>query len=121
MRRLSLFAATLALALVLAAVAEAGDRGPHPVRGWKGNKFLFEVQPQGDVTYLVAYRAMGHQWERVGSTRISKGQRAPGGGWLQEIWFKGRPMGHLEADMSNPWWRRYPAEDRNGGSGFEIN
>jgi len=119
MRRLSLFAAIgLTFSLVVTAAAEAGDRGPHPVRGWKGNSFLFEVQPQGDVIHLVAYRAIGHQWELVGSTRISKGQRVPGSGFLQQIWFNGRPLGHVEADMSNPWWRRYPAEDRNG---FEIN
>ena len=109
----------LAVSLVIMAVAQAGDRGPHPVRGWKGNSFLFEVQPQGDVIQLVGYRAIGHKWQMVGTTRISKGQRAPAGGFLQQIWFNGRPLGHVEADMSDPWWRYYPAEDRNGG-GLEI-
>ena len=119
MRKASLIAA-LALAIIALPVsAEAGDRGPHPVKGWKGNSFLFEVQPQGDVTILVGYRAIGHKWEMVGSTRIAKGQRAPAGyGFLQQIWFYGRPMGYLEADMSDPWWRYYPSEGRGG---FEIN
>ena len=120
MGRPSLFASIgLAMSLVMPVLAQAGDRGPHPVRGWNGNSFLFEVQPQGDVIHLVAYRAIGHKWQMVGATRIGKGQLAPaGGGFLQQIWFNGRPLAPVEADMSNPWWRYYPAEDRGG---FEIN
>ena len=117
MRRVSVLAGGgLAVFIAMAAIAHAGDRGPHPVRGWKGNKFLFEVQPQGEVIYLVGYRAIGHKWQMVGSTRITKDQRTPSRGFLQQIWFNGRPLGYVEADMSNPWWRYYPAEDRNGGS-----
>jgi hypothetical protein len=122
MRTFPLLAALgLAVGLVAASLAQAGDRlGPHPVRGWNGNQFLFEVQPHGDVTHLVGYRAIGHKWQLVGTTRIHKGQRAPAGGFLQQIWFHGRPLGHVRADMSNPWWRWYPSEDRNGGR-FETN
>ena len=119
MGRLFLLAA-IGLAMSLVTAAPAGERGPHPVRGWNGNSFLFEVQPQGDVIHLVAYRAIGHKWQMVGATRIRQGQRAPAGGFLQEIWFKGRPLGHVEADMSDPWYRYYPSEDRNGGR-FEVN
>jgi hypothetical protein len=114
MRTFPLLAAlTLAVGLMAAPVALAGDRGPHPVRGWNGNQFLFEVQPQGDVIHLVGYRAIGHQWEMVGTTRIHAGQRAPAGGFLQEIWFHGRHLGHVEANMSDPWYRHYPRRERH--------
>lgn len=105
----------LAIVLMAASIAQAGSMGPHPIRGWNGNQFLFEVQPQGDSTQLIAYRAIGQKWERVGSTRIHRGQSAPAGGYLQQIWFHGQPLGHLRADMSDQWYRWYPGEDRGGG------
>jgi len=99
--------------------AAAGSRGPHPVIGWGGNRFLFEVEPEGKIIRLTAYRAAGaSMWQLVGSTTIRKGQKAPERGFLQEIWFKGPRLGKLEADMDNPYWRYYPGEDRNGGTWF---
>jgi hypothetical protein len=108
----------LALALILSAgTADAGNRGPHPVIGWNGNEFLFEVKHQGGTTYLSGYRAVGPQWQYIGTTKLRKGQRVAESGFLQRIWFKGKRLGAVEADLSNPFWRRYPAEDRNGGRG----
>jgi hypothetical protein len=115
MRTIPLLAAlTLAVGLMAAPIAQASERfGPHPVRGWNGNQFLFEVQPQGDVIQLVGYRAIGHQWEMVGTTRIHVGQRAPAGGFLQDIWFHGSPLGHVRANLSDPWYRHYPRRERH--------
>ena len=107
--------AAFVLLTLWSASAMAGDRGPHPVFAWNGNEFLFEVKPRGSVTYLTGYRAIGDKWQQVGSTTIRKGQRAPKSGFLQDIWFRGKRIGSLAADMSNPYWRRYPADDRNGG------
>jgi hypothetical protein len=114
MRSIPLLAAlTLAVGLMAAPIAQASERfGPHPVRGWYGNQFLFQVQPQGDVIYLVGYRAIGQLWERVGTTRIHAGQRAPAGGFLQDIWFHGSPLGYVEADLSSPFHRYYPHQHR---------
>jgi hypothetical protein len=114
MRSIPLIASLgLAMALLATPIAQASERfGPHPVRGWNGNQFLFEVQPQNDIIYLVGYRAIGRQWEMVGSTTIHRGQRTPERGFLQEIWFHGRHLGYLEADMSDPWWRWYPRQER---------
>jgi len=100
------------------ATAVAGDRGPHPVVGWNGNEYLFEVQPRGEVIHLTGYRAVGVQWQLVGTTALRPGQKEAEQGFLQRIWFKGKRLGKVEADLSNPFWRRYPAEDRNGGSGI---
>lgn len=118
LRSTVLAALFLGLAIVCAPVAEAGNRGPHPVFAWKGNEFLFEVKPHGKLIYLTGYRAVGSKWQLVGTTTIRKGQRAPEHGFLQDIWFGGRRLGQIEADLSNPWWRYYPGEDRNG---FELN
>jgi hypothetical protein len=113
---LALLAALIAATPALApSPADAGDRGPHPVIGWGGNRFLFEVEREGDHTRLTGYRAVGTQWQLVGTTTIRKGQKAPERGFLQTIWFKGKRLGAIEADMDNPFWRYYPAEDRNGG------
>lgn len=112
--------ATAVFALVLAGAAEAGNRGPHPVFGWNGNEYLFEVQRRGAVTHLTGYRAVGVQWQLVGTTTLRPGQTAAESGWLQRVWFQGKRLGGVEADLSNPYWRRYPAEDRNGGGGAGI-
>jgi hypothetical protein len=114
MRTVPLLAAlTLAVGLMAASIVQASDRfGPHPVRGWNGNHYLFQVQPQGDGIQLIGYRAIGHQWERIGVTRIHAGQRAPAGGFLQDIWFHGRHLGHVRADLSNPMYRYYPRRER---------
>ncbi len=94
--------------------ADAGGRGPHPVIGWGGNRFLFEVEPEGDRIRLTAYRDAGDKWERYGTTTINKGQKAPDHGILQKIWFRGQRLGVLDADMNNPFWRKFPGDDRNG-------
>ncbi len=113
-----LWAAVVTLAL--AGVAEAGNRGPHPVFGWNGNEYLFEVQERSGVIQLTGYRAIGAKWQLVGTTTIRAGQTAPDRGWLQRVWFKGERLGKVEADLSNPFWRYYPADDRNGGGGGGI-
>ena len=92
--------------------AEAGAQQPHPVFAWKGNEYLFEVRAGGDSIQLTGYRAIGSKWQLVGTTRIADGQRAPAHGFLQRIWFEGRKIGTVVADLSDPWWRYYPAEDK---------
>jgi hypothetical protein len=109
-----------AIGLTLVSGAAAGNMGPHPVFGWNGNEYLFEVKPRGKVTHLTGYRAVGVQWQLVGTTTIRQGQKAPEAGWLQRVWFQGKRLGSVKADLSNPYWRRYPAEDRNGGGGPGI-
>jgi hypothetical protein len=111
----------LAAAVVLAlhGPALAGTRGPHPVVAWNGNEFLFEIKREGPVTYLSGYRSVGPQWQYVGTTRLKPGQRVAESGFLQRIWFQGRRIGVVEADLSSPFDRRYPAEDRNGGGGAD--
>jgi hypothetical protein len=99
--------------------AAAGSRGPHPVIGWGGNRFVFEVEPEGNITRLTAYRAAGSMWQLVGTTTIRTGQKAPERGFLQKIWFKGPRLGLLEADMDNPYWRYYPGDDRGGSFRFD--
>ncbi len=98
--------------------ALAGSRGPHPVRGWGGNRFLYEVEPQGNHIRLTAYRAAGSKWELFGTTTIRRGQKAPEDGIVQKIWFRGAPLGRVEADMDNPFWRAYPGDDREGGGNW---
>ena len=100
--------------------ADAGGRGPHPVIGWGGNRFLFEVEPEGNRIRLTAYRDAGDKWQRYGTTTIRKGQKTPEQGLLQKIWFKGQRLGTVDADMDNPFWRKYPSDDRNG-SEYESN
>lgn len=110
--------ASVALATMLfASAVEAGVQRPHPVFAWKGNQYLFDVKPVGNVVYLTGYRALGSKWQFVGTTRIQDGQKVPRQGFLQRIWFQGQPIGTVVADMSNPWWRHYPADDREGGRG----
>jgi hypothetical protein len=117
---LIVLAAMAAASLALPGLdAAAGSRGPHPVIGWGGNRFLFEVEPEGTITRLTAYRAAGAMWQLVGTTTIRKGQKAPERGFLQKIWFKGPRLGVLEADMDNPYWRYYPGEDRGGSFRFD--
>lgn len=116
MRRTVLAAA---FAIVAAGGAEAGNMGPHPVFAWNGNQYLFEVSPKGGSTVLTGYRAVGPQWQMVGTTTIRPGQTAAERGWLQQVWFQGERLGSVKADLSNPFWRRYPAEDRNGGGAGE--
>ncbi len=96
--------------------AFAGGRGPHPVRGWGGNRFLFEVEREGDHTRLTAYRDQGSKWELFGTTAIRLGQKAPENGTVQKIWFRGARLGSVEADMDNPFWRAYPGDDHEGGN-----
>lgn len=104
-------------AILLTAPVEAGVQRPHPVFAWKGNQYLFEVKPAGGTVYLTGYRALGSKWQLVGTTRIRKGQKAPQHGFLQRVWFQGQRIGTVIADMSNPWWRHYPADDHEGGGG----
>jgi hypothetical protein len=93
----------------------AGTMGPHPIRGWNGNEFLFEAFPQPDGSiYYKCYRARGDVWERVGGTTIRKGQKTPDGSWVQKIWFQGAKLGSLRANMDDPFWRYYPGRDRGG-------
>ncbi len=115
-RTFGLLAAMAAASLAFPAIrADAGGMAPHPVIGWGGNRFLFEVQPEGNRIRLTAYRDSGDKWERYGTTTIRKGQKAPEQGFLQKIWFKGQRLGMVEADMNNPFWRKFPGDDRNGG------
>jgi hypothetical protein len=114
MRKLAILLVAVAS---LSAAAWAGNRGPHPVFAWNGNEYLFEVKKDDSLTRLTGYRNVGGKWQRVGATTIHKGQRTAEKGWLQKIWFKGQRIGSVEADLSNPYWRRYPSEDRNGGAG----
>jgi hypothetical protein len=88
--------------------AAADGGGLHPVFAWHGNEFLFEVRRDGALTRLTGYRALGERWERVGSTTIRDGQRGAEQGFLQKIWFNGRRIGALRADMNNPFWRVLP-------------
>ena len=115
-RRTFNWLAVMAVAgLVVPAIrADAGSRGPHPVIGWGGNRFLFEVERQGNHIRLTAYRDAGDKWQRYGTTTIGKAQKTPEHGLLQKIWFKGRRLGTLNADMNNPFWRKFPGDDRNG-------
>ena len=109
-----------------AAVATAAVSGPlgaagirlHPVRGWHGNEYLFEVTGRGNATHMTVYRALGSKWERIGATTIRKGQHAPHGSYLQKIWFRGRKLRSIRADMGNTWWRSWPGEDSNGGGDY---
>ena len=94
----------------------AAGMGLHPVRGWHGNEFLFEVTRSGHRTHLTVYRALGTKWERIGATTLAKGQRRPQGGFLQKIWFKGRKLKSIRADMGNSWWRYWPGDDSRGGA-----
>lgn len=96
--------------------ALAGGRGPHPVRGWGGNRFLFEVEREGNRIRLTAYRDVGSKWGLFGTTTIRRGQTAPEHGIVQKIWFRGARLGSVEADMHNSFWRAYPGDDREGPS-----
>ena len=121
MRRRTLvrLAAAAAVTAVLPAIdAWAGSRGPHPVRGWGGNRFLYEVEPQGNHIRLTAYRAAGSKWELFGTTAIRRNQKAPDNGLVQKIWFRGARLGSVEADMDNPFWRAYPGDDHEGGGNW---
>lgn len=113
--------ALVALSGLAASAAWAGNRGPHPVFAWNGNEYLFEVKGDEGLTRLTGYRNVGGKWQMVGTTTIHKGQRTAESGWLQQIWFRGKRIGSVEADLSNPFWRRYPAEDRNGGGNGIFN
>ncbi|MGE0212375.1 MAG: hypothetical protein AB7S41_11820 [Parvibaculaceae bacterium] len=116
MRKLAIL--LVAAVSVAASAAWAGNRGPHPVFAWNGNEYLFEVNGGQALTRLTGYRNVGGKWQMVGTTTIQKGQRTAEKGFLQRIWFKGKRIGSVEADLSNPYWRRYPSEDRNGGNGI---
>jgi len=109
---LAVFAAAVSVLPGLGAMA--GDLGPHPVRGWGGNRFLFVLEPQGDRIRLTAYRAAGSKWARFGTTTIRHGQKAPEQGIVQKIWFKGPHLGSVKADMQDPFWRAYPGDDHEG-------
>jgi len=118
-RTLIALAASAAAAAVLPGLdAMAGSLGPHPVRGWSGNRFLFEVEPEGHHTRLIAYRAIGSKWERFGTTSIRQGQKASEHGIVQKIWFRGARLGSVKADMHNPFWRAYPGDDHEGGGNW---
>jgi len=119
MRRRTLvrLAAIAAAAAVVPSIdVLAGNLGPHPVKGWGGNRFLFEVEPEGGHTRLTAYRDVGSKWQRFGTTTIRHGQKAPENGIVQKIWFRGTPLGSVKADMDNPFWRAYPGDDHEGGN-----
>jgi hypothetical protein len=116
-----------ALALMLAALlgtaggatlAEAGNRGPHPVIAWKGNEYLFETKQANGATFLSGYRSVGHQWQYVGTFKA--GEAKASGGFLKRIWLNGKRVRMVEADLSNPYWRRYPAEDHEGHGGQGV-
>ncbi len=111
-----LAAAGAAILIAFTLAANAGNLVSHPVIGWGGNQFLFVVKPEGDHIRLTAYRAAGSMWQRYGTTTIRRGQKAPEHGFVQDIWFKGKRIGSLEADMNNPFWRAYPGDDRDGTS-----
>ncbi len=103
------------LLLAAATPAVAGNMGPHPVRGYKGNEFLFEAfpKPDGSVYYRV-FRTHGDQWEKVAGTAILKGQKTSNGNWVQNVWFNGAKLGALRANMDDPFWRYYPGQDHGG-------
>jgi hypothetical protein len=113
-RRALLRSMIAAAGLAAAAPAMASDIRSHPVRGWKGNQFLFEVRPEAGGTRLICYRARGAQWERVGTTLLRPGQKKAEQGWIQNIWFNGRKLPPVSADMRNPFWRYYPSQERGG-------
>jgi hypothetical protein len=117
MRRRSLVALAVsaaALSVLPRLDAMAGTMGPHPIRGWGGNRFLFVLEPDGDRIRLTAYRDVGSKWGRFGTTTISHGQKVAEQGIVQKIWFRGVHLGSIKADMNDPFWRAYPGDDRSG-------
>jgi hypothetical protein len=112
--RRALLLAVIATGLAAASPARASDIRPHPVRAWKGNQFLFEVSQEAGGTRLICYRARGAQWERAGTTLLRPGQKKAEQGWIQNIWFNGRKLPPVSADMRNPFWRYYPSQERGG-------
>ena len=110
--------ASLAIAAVAAAAIStnlAAAQRSHPVRSWNGNEYLFEITDRGGNRYMNVYRATSAFWRRVGSTRISEGQTQANGSIWQKIWFNGRVMRNVRADMSSSFDRYWPGDDHEGG------
>ncbi len=94
--------------LSVAGPALAGFAGPHPVLRYGGNEYAFVVTKRNAKTDLVIYRAVGSLWQRIGATSLKAGQRTSNGTPLQNVWFKGRRVRTINADLRNPFYRYYP-------------